>query len=110
MTATCPETAKEILAELTALQSAVEETAGLIANGHQLDLTPLGVRVGLVCDAAVALPAAESRALLPPLEKLIESLDVLTERLDTAFGHLPKLHSEAEPKTATSAYGRTQDG
>ncbi len=108
MTERRPETHGEIEAELTKIESLISTAVRLVGEGRLVDLSALERRTLHACDAAVALPSDESRSLLPVMERLIGSLDELTERLTVEFGDLPKLQGEAAPITAASAYHDTQ--
>jgi len=106
MTSVALTTAREVLQELTDMEAVVEDAVCLVNDGRQIDLGVLGNRINMICDAAVALTSDQSRALLPVMEQLIKALGGLTARLNTTFGHLPKLQSDAAPHAAATAYGR----
>ena len=109
MTEQRPNSPTEIQAEFVKIDSLISAASRLVGDGRLVDLSALERRTADVCDAAVALPAEQSRPLLPMMEQLISSLDSLTTRLTDLYGDLPNLQSEAAPRASASAYGHGQD-
>jgi hypothetical protein len=56
----------------------------LVRSGRTVELGGLDARVSQLCDAVVALPGDDARAMLPLLEDLRHSLDELGDALKTA--------------------------
>lgn len=94
--------------ELQKIGSLIAAAERLVSEGRLVELGALQTRTQTTCDAVVSLPAAESRSLLPDLEKVIKDLDSLTAKLNERFGDLPKLQNETTPNTAASAYSRSE--
>lgn len=109
MTKSRPSTFAEITVELEKVDSLVLTATRLVNDGRVIDLKVLQDRTANLCDAALALPAAESKQLLAPMTELIEHLDHLTQCLTEKFGDLPNFSSEARPGAAASAYARSLD-
>ncbi|MFL2771883.1 MAG: hypothetical protein ACJZ9F_12850 [Rhodospirillaceae bacterium] len=107
MTETYPITAKELLTELTDMEAVIKAAMQQVIDKRQIDLVSLESRIDLVCDAALALPAEQSRSLLPLMEKIVANLDNLIAHLKKSFGNLPNLHSEPPPNEVAMAYGRS---
>lgn len=109
MTEPRPQARSDIEAELSKIDSLIATASRLVNDGRLVDLSALERRIVAACDAAVALPAYDSRPLLPVMKQIIVNLDDLTLHLSARFGDLPKLQGEAAPVTAASAYGQFQD-
>ncbi len=99
----------QISHELEKVASLVQAATRLVNDGRVIDLKALQDRTAILCDAAVTLPAAESKTLLEPMTDLIQHLDRLTVTLTDKYGGLPDLQTEAQPDTAASAYARSLD-
>lgn len=99
----------EVQSELDKIESLVTTAARLMNDGRMIDLNALSKRTDDTCAALIALPATESKALLPKLEIILKRLDELTGQLSKRFGDLPNLQDKAKPEAAASAYGRLQD-
>jgi len=100
-------TVEAIGAELVKIESLIATAVRLLDEGRVVELSALQERTKRVCDAAMALPRTESRPLVPSMESLLTSLDLLTANLNRRFGDLPSLASLVGADTATSAYGQT---
>ena len=109
MTETREKARSEIEAELSKIDSLIVTALRLVGDGRLVDLSALERRIIVACDRAVALPANDSRPLLPVMKEIIMKLDDLTLRLSERFGDLPKLQGEAAPVTVASAYGQFQN-
>jgi hypothetical protein len=96
-----------IEAELLKIESLIATAVRLLDEGRVVELSALQERTKRVCDAALALPRAESRPLLPAMEALLAALDALTGNLGRRFGDMPNLSNLVGADTATSAYGQT---
>lgn len=93
--------------ELVKIESLIATAVRLLDEGRVVELSALQERTKRVCDAALALPRAESRPLLPAMETLLAALDALTANLSRRFGDLPSLSNLVGADTASSAYGQT---
>jgi hypothetical protein len=58
--------------------------ARLVRSGRVIELDDLDKRIGQLCEAVVALPREDGRALLPLFDDLRASLDELTDALKAA--------------------------
>jgi hypothetical protein len=93
--------------ELLKIESLIATAVRLLDEGRVVDLAALEERTRRACDAALALPRAETKPLVPAMEALLAALDALTINLRGRFGNLPTLASLIGSDTATSAYGQT---
>ena len=98
---------ESIEAELLKIESLIATAVRLLDEGRVVELSALQERTKRVCDAALALPRAESRPLVGAMEALLTALDALTANLSARFGDIPNLSSPTGADTATSAYGQT---
>ena len=96
-----------IQAELLKIESLIATAVRLLDEGRVVELSALQERTKRVCEAAIRLPKAESRPLIPAMEALLASLDALTANLKRRFGDIPNLSSMVGSDTATSAYGQS---
>jgi hypothetical protein len=93
--------------ELLKIESLIATAVRLLDEGRVVDLAALEDRTKRACDAALALPRAETRPLIPAMEALLAALDALTANLRERFGDIPNLSSLVGTDTATTAYGQT---
>ena len=61
----------------------------LVRSGRAVELDGLDKRIGVLCEAVVALPSDDGRAMLPLLGDLRTSLDELADALKTATPNDP---------------------
>jgi len=96
-------------ADLSKLAATISTALKLVEKGNLVDLSALEHRTQVVCDAALALPADQSRNLLPVMKGIIAGLDALEEALTHHFGHL-KTTADSNPGSsrAASLYAKTQ--
>lgn len=92
--------------ELEKVESLIATALRLLGEGRVVDLTALEARTRAVCDAALALPADDRKALIAPMEALLAGLDTLTASLNARFGDLPALTSTVGADAVSSAYGQ----
>ena len=93
--------------ELLKIESLIATAVRLLDEGRVVDLAALEERTRRACDAALALPKAESKPLVPAMEALLAALDALTANLRDRFGDIPSLTSLIGSDTAAGAYGQT---
>ncbi len=93
--------------ELLKIESLIATAVRLLDDGRVVDLSALEERTKRACNAAVALPRAETQPLIPAMEALLAGLDALTANLNRRFGDLPTLSGLVGSDMATSAYGHT---
>jgi hypothetical protein len=70
--------------EVAAVFGEIVAAKRLVRSGRAVDLDGLDKRIGILCEAVVALPADDGRAMLPLLGDLHASLDELAGALKTA--------------------------
>lgn len=93
--------------ELDAIAGLVSAAADRVAEGRPVDLSPLGKRVEMVCDALVTLPGAEARRLGARLPDIVGALDAMARTLaPQAASERPD--SPASHQRAAQAYGTRQ--
>lgn len=95
-----------VKAELLKVDSLIGTAIRLLGEGRVVELTALEARTRQVCDAALALPVEERKALAPAMEALLTGLDTLTANLNERFGDLPSLTSTVGADAVSSAYGQ----
>ena len=93
--------------ELLKIESLIATAVRLLDEGRVVELSALQERTKRICDAALALPKADSRPMIPAMEALLASLDALTANLNGRFGDMPTLANLVGADTASSAYGQT---
>ncbi len=93
--------------ELLKIESLIATAVRLLDEGRVVDLKALEERTKRACDAALALPRADSRPLVPAMEALLAALDALTANLRDRFSEMPTLSSLIGSDTAAGAYGQT---
>jgi hypothetical protein len=89
------------------VESLIATAIRLLEDGRIVNLAALQGRTKQVCDAALALPRAESRTLVPAMEALLTALDTLAAKLNDRFGDLPSLSGHVGADAAASAYGQS---
>ena len=99
-----PATSPELKAEIAAVAAEID---GLPAGN--VDQTGLEQRVSRLCDAVLARPPAEAKALLPVLEQLIARLDAAATAIQerSTDGDSPSPARSA--RSAAAAYGAGQN-
>ena len=107
MSPSSPTNAETIKADLLKVESLIATAIRLLDEGRIVNLSALQGRTKQVCDAALALPRDESRALVPAMETLLTALDTLTAKLNDRFGDLPSLTGHVGSDAAASAYGQS---
>ena len=95
-----------VKADLSKLVATISTALKLVEKGNLVDLSALETKTQKVCDAALALPAAESRPLLPLMKGIIAGLDALESALEKKFGPAKRPGVSA----AASAYAKAQTG
>lgn len=88
MTIPLPPTAADIADTLDSLIALLEASAQAVAAGEVVDLAGLEGEVKPILDAALALPPADARSLLPRLEVLAASLEQVSQKLKDHHGDL----------------------
>jgi S-adenosylhomocysteine hydrolase len=95
-----------VKAELEKVESLIGTAVRLLGEGRVVELSALEARTRQVCDAALALPEGERKALVPMMEALLTGLDTLTANLNERFGDMPSLTSSLGADAVSSAYGQ----
>ena len=95
-----------VKAELEKVESLIGTAVRLLGEGRVVELSALEARTRQVCDAALALPADDRKALVPMMETLLTGLDMLTANLNERFGDMPSLTSSHGADAVSSAYGQ----
>ncbi|HEX2113645.1 MAG TPA: hypothetical protein VHM01_04495 [Alphaproteobacteria bacterium] len=70
--------------EVAAVFGEIVAAKRLVRSGRTVELDGLDKRIGILCEAIVALPSEDGRAMLPLLGDLRASLDELAEALKAA--------------------------
>jgi hypothetical protein len=70
--------------EVAAVFGEIVAAKRLVRSGRTVELDGLDKRIGILCEAVVALPSEDGRAMLPLLGDLRASLDELAEALKAA--------------------------
>src|SRR4051812_27971532 len=86
-----PTHTETIKTDLVKVESLIATAIRLLDDGRIVSLSALQGRTKQVCNAALALPRDDSRALVPAMEALLTALDTLTAKLNDRFGDLPSL-------------------
>jgi|GEM_PF-5726251 len=95
-------------ADLNAEFAAVEAEIRDLAVGGT-DRAALEARVARLCDAVVARPPAEARALLPALEALIAGLDAAATAIQDRRERNDSPAPARPARAAAAAYGASQN-
>lgn len=74
--------ADETREELAKVSSVAMTARRLLAGGKLVDLTALGERVRVVCEAVQAMPREDGQSLVEDMRSLINKLDQLTRELE----------------------------
>ena len=98
--------ADRVKADLSKLVATISTALKLVEKGNLVDLSALETKTQKVCDAALTLPAEESRPLLPLMKGIIAGLDALEAALEKKFGPAKRPGTTA----AASAYAKAQSG
>lgn len=101
--------AQIIEAEIAAISAAIDQAAGTVEQGNQVDLAMLGARVEGLCAALLTLPAVDARRIGAALPTMVDILDKIARTLvDRGAGagsntsDSPTSHGQA-----AQAYGAT---
>jgi hypothetical protein len=70
--------------EVAAVYGEIVAAKRLVRSGRAVELEGLDKRIGVLCEAVVALPSEDGQAMLPLLGDLRTSLDELADALKTA--------------------------
>jgi hypothetical protein len=73
--------APALAAAVEAMSATLALAHGLVAAGRRVDLQGLDGEMSAICDATLALPAEEARALLPRLVAVRAQIDELAAAL-----------------------------
>ncbi|QJE72995.1 hypothetical protein HHL28_07755 [Aerophototrophica crusticola] len=93
-----------IAAALADLQDLLDRSAALVAQGQWVDLAGMEREAKPLLDAVITLPAADARALLPDLERLLTALDAVGTALQAAHGETLAAERNAARLRAAAAY------
>jgi hypothetical protein len=77
-------TPSDLRQEVAAVFGEIVAAKRLVRSGRAVELDGLDTRINTLCEAVVALPSEDGRAMLPLLGDLRTSLDELAEALKMA--------------------------
>lgn len=99
-----PSASPELKAEIAAVAAQIDDLAAGTADRAELEQ-----RVSRLCDAVLARPAAEAKALLPVLEQLIARLDAAAAAIQQRGESGDSASPARSARAAAAAYGAGQN-
>ena len=87
----------DLLSDIATLTRRIALLTRTVESGGAVDLAGLDARVHDICEAVLARPEDEARAMREPVEGLLRSIDVLRLALIEAAGRVDASGANAPP-------------
>lgn len=94
--------------QITAYNQEITDYLRQIHQGDLIQAQGMEQKIVQLCEHIGKLPKAQSRALLPALEKLLEQVDRLENDLDAQHGEITK-HLQFQTKTVNPLFAQEID-